>query len=340
MFTSLGRKQSRAEQSPDKGRNPPSPLKREAQRMGRGKIEIKRIENTTNRQVTFSKRRGGLLKKAHELSVLCDAQLALIIFSTTGKLFEYASATSSMRKIIERYQKASGARLSDFDNQHLFCEMSRMKNENEKLQADIRHLMGEDLEFLPIAELHQLEQQLELSANRVRARKSQLWHQQVDNLRRKVVRFSVFLIIPIPILGVFTAGDGHIVVYCVGEATGGAKESTNLPTSGRASSSGRGCCRVCNDGYGSVVWRGIKQKCRTCTTSLQYDQYQYECEYNAASNADADADADARSGCFSSAANSAQSPGQPNAATTSSTLISFSSTNASKVEDEASRYNI
>ncbi|XP_057851267.1 MADS-box protein GGM13 [Cryptomeria japonica] len=91
----------------------------------------------------------------------------------------------NMRKIIERYQKASGARLSDFDNQHLFCEMSRMKNENEKLQADIRHLMGEDLEFLPIAELHQLEQQLELSANRVRARKSQLWHQQVDNLRRK-----------------------------------------------------------------------------------------------------------------------------------------------------------
>ncbi|URD73437.1 MADS-box transcription factor [Musa troglodytarum] len=44
--------------------------------MGRGKIEIKRIENPTNRQVTFSKRRGGLLKKANELAILCDAQLA------------------------------------------------------------------------------------------------------------------------------------------------------------------------------------------------------------------------------------------------------------------------
>jgi MADS-box transcription factor len=60
--------------------------------MGRGKIEIKKIENATSRQVTFSKRRGGLLKKAHELAVLCDAEVALIIFSSTGKLFEFASS--------------------------------------------------------------------------------------------------------------------------------------------------------------------------------------------------------------------------------------------------------
>lgn len=62
--------------------------------MGRGKIEIKRIENATNRQVTFSKRRGGLLKKAHELAVLCDAQLGVIIFSSSGKMFEYSSPQS------------------------------------------------------------------------------------------------------------------------------------------------------------------------------------------------------------------------------------------------------
>ncbi|CAH9135537.1 unnamed protein product [Cuscuta epithymum] len=57
----------------------------------RGKIEIKRIENTTNRQVTFCKRRNGLLKKAYELSVLCDAEVALIVFSTRGRLYEYAN---------------------------------------------------------------------------------------------------------------------------------------------------------------------------------------------------------------------------------------------------------
>ncbi|KAK5840061.1 hypothetical protein PVK06_008929 [Gossypium arboreum] len=59
--------------------------------MGRGKIAIKRIENQTTRQVTFSKRQAGLLKKTHELSVLCDAKIGLIIFSSTGKMCQYCT---------------------------------------------------------------------------------------------------------------------------------------------------------------------------------------------------------------------------------------------------------
>lgn len=59
--------------------------------MGRGRVQLKRIENKISRQVTFSKRRSGLLKKAHEISVLCDAEVALIVFSTKGKLFEYST---------------------------------------------------------------------------------------------------------------------------------------------------------------------------------------------------------------------------------------------------------
>jgi SRF-type transcription factor (DNA-binding and dimerisation domain) len=59
--------------------------------MVRGKREMRRIEDTASRQVTFTKRRGGLLKKAFELSVLCDAEVALVIFSTRGKLFEFSS---------------------------------------------------------------------------------------------------------------------------------------------------------------------------------------------------------------------------------------------------------
>lgn len=59
--------------------------------MGRGKVELKRIENKINRQVTFAKRRNGLLKKAYELSILCDAEIALIIFSSRGKLYEFCS---------------------------------------------------------------------------------------------------------------------------------------------------------------------------------------------------------------------------------------------------------
>lgn len=59
--------------------------------MGRGKIVIRRIDDTASRQITFSKRRSGLLKKAKELAILCDAEVGVLIFSSTGKLHDYAS---------------------------------------------------------------------------------------------------------------------------------------------------------------------------------------------------------------------------------------------------------
>ncbi|KAF5778770.1 putative transcription factor MADS-type1 family [Helianthus annuus] len=62
--------------------------------MGRGNITIKRIDNSTSRQVTFSKRRNGLLKKAKELAILCDAQVGVIIFSSTNKLYGFSNSRS------------------------------------------------------------------------------------------------------------------------------------------------------------------------------------------------------------------------------------------------------
>ena len=61
------------------------------ERMGRKKVELKRIENKSSRQVTFSKRRNGLFKKARELSVLCDVQVAILVFSSCDKLYEFSS---------------------------------------------------------------------------------------------------------------------------------------------------------------------------------------------------------------------------------------------------------
>ncbi|OVA06911.1 Transcription factor [Macleaya cordata] len=57
--------------------------------MGRQKIEIKRIEKEDARQVTFSKRRAGLFKKASELCILCGAEIAIIVFSPAGKSFSF-----------------------------------------------------------------------------------------------------------------------------------------------------------------------------------------------------------------------------------------------------------
>ncbi|KAL0297120.1 UNVERIFIED_CONTAM: MADS-box protein FLOWERING LOCUS C [Sesamum radiatum] len=62
--------------------------------MGRRKLEMKRIEDNSARQVTFSKRRKGLLKKAKELSVLCDLDVALLVISRHGKLHHFSSNNS------------------------------------------------------------------------------------------------------------------------------------------------------------------------------------------------------------------------------------------------------
>ncbi|EFJ21171.1 MADS-domain transcription factor [Selaginella moellendorffii] len=164
--------------------------------VGRGKIEIKRIENATSRQVTFSKRRGGLLKKAHELSVLCDAQVALIIFSSTGKLFEYAS--TSMKEILDRYGKypesVQGGNIASqhHDSDYFSREVIRLKQQLERSQQTQRHLLGDDLAHLALKDLQSLEQQLELGLNRIRSRKcalsmhqEQVFLDEIEDLRRR-----------------------------------------------------------------------------------------------------------------------------------------------------------
>ncbi|KAF1480061.1 Myocyte-specific enhancer factor 2B, partial [Pygoscelis antarcticus] len=73
--------------------------------MGRKKIQISRILDQRNRQVTFTKRKFGLMKKAYELSVLCDCEIALIIFNSTNRLFQYAS--TDMDKVLLKYTEYS-----------------------------------------------------------------------------------------------------------------------------------------------------------------------------------------------------------------------------------------
>ena len=51
--------------------------------------------------MTFLKRKFGLMKKAYELSVLCDCEVALIIFNSNKKLVQYAS--NDMDQILLRY---------------------------------------------------------------------------------------------------------------------------------------------------------------------------------------------------------------------------------------------
>ncbi|XP_039122227.1 MADS-box transcription factor 2 isoform X1 [Dioscorea cayenensis subsp. rotundata] len=136
--------------------------------MGRGKIEIKRIENSTNRQVTFSKRRNGIIKKAREISVLCDAQVSVVIFSSSGKMSEYCSPSTSLSKMLEKYQQNSGRRLWDAKHENLSAEIDRVKKENDNMQIELRHLKGEDLNSLNPKELIPIEEALQNGLTNVR----------------------------------------------------------------------------------------------------------------------------------------------------------------------------
>ncbi|ORX57573.1 myocyte enhancer factor 2D [Hesseltinella vesiculosa] len=78
--------------------------------MGRKKIKIQPIRDNRNRQVTFLKRKHGLMKKAYELSVLCNCEVALIIFNPKGKLVQYAS--SDMDQILMKYTEVNSPKPS------------------------------------------------------------------------------------------------------------------------------------------------------------------------------------------------------------------------------------
>ncbi|EPS61199.1 hypothetical protein M569_13601, partial [Genlisea aurea] len=62
--------------------------------MGRKKTELCPILNDTSRQIAFTKRKESIIKKAHELAVLCDTEVALIMFSPGGSLVTFASKGS------------------------------------------------------------------------------------------------------------------------------------------------------------------------------------------------------------------------------------------------------
>ncbi|XP_027357292.1 truncated transcription factor CAULIFLOWER D-like [Abrus precatorius] len=156
--------------------------------MGRGRVVLERIENKINRQVTFSKRRSGLLKKAFELSVLCDAEVALIIFSSRGKLFQYSS--TDVNKIIERYRQCrynkSQAGDSFEHESQSYHEFLKLRAKYESLERTQRHFQGEELEPLSFKELQSLEKQLDITLALARQQQMKKLMARTDELREKV----------------------------------------------------------------------------------------------------------------------------------------------------------
>ncbi|XP_042433464.1 MADS-box protein SOC1-like [Zingiber officinale] len=157
--------------------------------MVRGKTVMRRIENAASRQVTFSKRRSGLLKKAYELSVLCDSEVAVIVFSSRGRLYEFAS--SSIEKTMDRYLihtknvnvKPSAA---DHDTQNWKHETTNFVKKIELIESHRRKLLGECLGSCSVEELQELGNQLEESIRQIRKRKQTMLSDQIADLNEKV----------------------------------------------------------------------------------------------------------------------------------------------------------
>ncbi|KAG8076872.1 hypothetical protein GUJ93_ZPchr0006g45212 [Zizania palustris] len=156
--------------------------------MARERRAIRRIESAAARQVTFSKRRRGLFKKAEELAVLCDADVALIVFSSTGKLSQFAS--SSMNEIIDKYTTHS-KNLGKPDQQpsiDLNLEHSKYSSLNEQLaeaSLQLRQMRGEELEGLSVEELQRMEKNLEAGLQRVLCTKDRQFMEEISELQQK-----------------------------------------------------------------------------------------------------------------------------------------------------------
>nr|CAA56657.1 SLM3 [Silene latifolia subsp. alba] len=156
--------------------------------MARRKIQIKKIENLTNRQVTYSKRRNGLFKKANELTVLCDATVSIIMLSSNLKLHEFLSPGSNLttKDVYDRYQKALGVDIWVTHEKRMQDDLQKLNELNRKLQTDIRQRMGDCLEDLSFEELCRLGQEMQEAVTLIRERKYKKIDNQIDTTKKKV----------------------------------------------------------------------------------------------------------------------------------------------------------
>nr|QLI63239.1 MADS-box protein SHORT VEGETATIVE PHASE-like protein 1 [Ipomoea batatas] len=157
--------------------------------MVRTKIEIKKIDNLTARQVTFSKRRRGLFKKAQELSTLCDVDIGLIVFSATGKLFHYSN--SSMEEVITRHSMhmEKGDECVEHQPspslQRESITYAGLAKEFTEKSRELRQLNGEDLQELGMADLVKLEKMVEGGLSRIMRKKGDILLSEISALKKK-----------------------------------------------------------------------------------------------------------------------------------------------------------
>uniref|UniRef100_A0A2C9WE93 MADS-box domain-containing protein n=1 Tax=Manihot esculenta TaxID=3983 RepID=A0A2C9WE93_MANES len=151
--------------------------------MGRVKLEIKKIENNTNRQVTFSKRRNGLIKKAYELSILCDIDIALIMFSPSGRLSHF-SGKKRIEDVFARYvnlpdQEREHPSAINSDVEELQHEVASLQQQLQIAEEQMRLYEPDPLKISSMGELESCEKNLVDTLQSVMQRKEYLLSNQI-----------------------------------------------------------------------------------------------------------------------------------------------------------------
>ncbi|XP_010444482.1 PREDICTED: protein MADS AFFECTING FLOWERING 5-like [Camelina sativa] len=149
--------------------------------MGRRRVEIKRIEDKNSRQVTFCKRRNGLMEKARQLSVLCGSSVALFIVSSTGKLYSFSSG-DSMAKILSHYETKNVDDRRTLDLVEKTPDYLSNEELLEIVQCKLEEAKGDNVS---VESLISIEEQFKKALSVTRARKTKLMMELVKTLQDK-----------------------------------------------------------------------------------------------------------------------------------------------------------
>ncbi|XP_023001476.1 agamous-like MADS-box protein AGL29 [Cucurbita maxima] len=151
--------------------------------MGRRKIEMKMVKDRGSRQVTFSKRRNGLFKKANDLATLCGLEIAIIVFSPGGKAFSFGNP--NVEEVVDRYLNRKSEPIPpasegmfEKENEELIDLVKQLqleKKKGEMLEKEMKS-RGESIkiEDLDLDELLKLKESLERLRKNVRMKESEL----------------------------------------------------------------------------------------------------------------------------------------------------------------------
>ncbi|XP_051125208.1 agamous-like MADS-box protein AGL29 [Andrographis paniculata] len=152
---------------------------------GRQKIEMKLVADDNARRITFTKRRGGLFKKAMELSALCGAEVAIVVLSAAGKAYSFGhpcvdsvvgrftdqndvggdedddddkcnNSCAADEPVLSRFTEQS-----DKLNEELESAKRRGKELEEALKGSVGPITGDYLSRLDLAQLQHLKEGLE-----------------------------------------------------------------------------------------------------------------------------------------------------------------------------------